>query len=200
MSTNSQARLVDFNAAEDKPHVDEIRQELGRIVGSAVFRDSLRLTRFLAFVVEAALAGNSDKIKAYTIAVEALGRSASFDPQADSIVRVEAGRLRQALARYYAEAGGNDPLVIDVPRGAYVPIFRRRTFIPSAGPTTQGERDNFADAGTAAAIEARSDDHATLQPVFEWLMKLRRQIDAMAAEVEIAKTMLERSDRMPRRD
>ncbi len=199
MSTNSQARLVDFHAAQDKPHVDEIRQELGRIVGSAVFRDSLRLTRFLAFVVEAALAGNSDTIKAYTIAVEALGRSPSFDPQADPIVRVEAGRLRQALTRYYAEAGGNDPLVIDVPRGAYVPIFRRRTFIPSAGPTTQREGDDFADAGTAA-IEARSDDHATLQPVFEWLMKLRRQIDAMAAEVEIAKTMLERSDRTPRRD
>jgi len=104
----------------------DIRQELGRIVASEVFRHSLRLTRFLTVVVEATLAGKANRLKAYTIAIEALGRGSDFDPQADPIVRVEAGRLRQALTRYYSGAGRNSPMVIDMPRGAYVPIFRPR--------------------------------------------------------------------------
>ena len=71
-------------------------------------------------------AGDGKKLKAYTIAVEALGRGTDFDPQTDPIVRVEAVRLRQALARYYSGTGRDDPLVIEVPRGSYVPAFRRR--------------------------------------------------------------------------
>jgi hypothetical protein len=66
-------------------------------------------------VVEATLRGASDRIKGYTIAVEALGRADDFDPQADPIVRVEAMRLRRALARYYANGGARDAVVIDVP-------------------------------------------------------------------------------------
>ncbi len=104
---------------------DGIRLQLVRIVGSAPFSGSLRLTRFLTFVVKATLAGEGARIKAYTIAIEALGRGSEFDPQADPIVRVEAGRLRAALARYYADAGRDDPVVIELPRGSYVPTFRR---------------------------------------------------------------------------
>ena len=104
---------------------DEIRRQLVRIVGSAPLIGSLRLTRFLTFVVKATLAGEGARIKAYTIAVEALGRGSDFDPQADPIVRVEAGRLRTALARYYADAGRDDPVTIELPRGSYVPTFRR---------------------------------------------------------------------------
>jgi hypothetical protein len=76
-------------------------------------------------VVEAALAGCADRLKAYTIAVEALGRGENFDPQTDPIVRVEAVRLRRALAAYYAGPGAHDPLIIELPRGRYVPTFRR---------------------------------------------------------------------------
>lgn len=114
-------------APQDALNPDDIHRQLERILASDQFRDSLRLTRFLTFVIETALAGKADCIKAYTIAVEALGRGSDFDPQDDPIVRVEAGRLRQALARYYAGAGRDDPLLIDLPRGCYVPSFRRRT-------------------------------------------------------------------------
>ena len=113
-------------AARESSQVDEIRKQLGRIVASEALRGSPRLTRFITFVVEATLAGKSARIKAYTIAVEALGRGSNFDPQSDPIVRVEACRLRQALTRYYAAAGRDDPLVIELPRGTYVPSFRRR--------------------------------------------------------------------------
>jgi tetratricopeptide (TPR) repeat protein len=106
---------------------EDIHRQLERICASEVFRSSLRLARFLTFVVETTLAGKSHTIKAYTIAVEAFGRGADFDADRDPIVRVEAGRLRRALARYYAGAGSNDFLVIELPRGAYVPSFRSLT-------------------------------------------------------------------------
>src|SRR5215471_15196037 len=93
MNTSAVAAAKDVEAPPTAPDADEIRQQLARILGSAAFRDSLRLTRFISFVVATALAGKADQIKAYTIAVEALGRGSNFDPQSDPIVRVEACRL-----------------------------------------------------------------------------------------------------------
>jgi hypothetical protein len=77
-----------------------IRAALGRVLASATFQSSPRLIAFLRFVVERVLAGDEMYLKGYTIAVEALGRNADFDPRLDPIVRVEAGRLRRLLARY----------------------------------------------------------------------------------------------------
>ena len=153
--TDRPARPDNFQAEQGAPHADEIRRQLGRIVGSAAFRDSLRLTRFLTFVVEATLAGKGDRIKAYTIAVEALGRGGDFDLQADPIVRVEAGRLRQALARYYSGAGGHDPLVIDVPRGGYVPIFRPRD--EAAAASSNADPAAAAPCGEPAPAHGAED-------------------------------------------
>lgn len=116
----------------DHPSEVEIRAALDRICGSPTFQSSPRLSAFLRFVVERVLAGDSACIKGYTIAVEALGRGPSFDPQTDPIVRVEAGRLRRALARYDAEEGVDDPVRIELPRGCYIPKFLRRA--PSHPP------------------------------------------------------------------
>lgn len=112
---------------KDQPAVDEIRAALDKIAASEVLRHSPQLIAFLRFVVEAALRGESERIKGYTIAVEALGRRADFDPQNDPIVRTEAGRLRRALERYYAGPGAADPVVIEIARGSYVPSFNRRS-------------------------------------------------------------------------
>jgi hypothetical protein len=97
-----------------------------RAANSRPLRGSPRLVAFLRYVVEQTLAGKADAIKSYTVAVEALGRKPSFDPQADPIVRVEAGRLRRALAHYYELDGRDDPVVITLPRGSYVPHVLRR--------------------------------------------------------------------------
>ena len=97
---------------------------LDRVCASAPFATSRKLTSFLCFVVEATLAGHGDRLKGYTIGVEALGRRESFDPQTDPIVRVEATRLRRALARYYGGEGARDPVVIELPLGNYMPRFR----------------------------------------------------------------------------
>ena len=86
--------------------------------------------------------GEAQRIKGYTIAVEALGRGESFDPQADPIVRVEAGRLRRTLEHYYAGLGAQEPIVIELPRGSYVPTFRRQ------GSASDDHRNSSLNAAT----------------------------------------------------
>jgi len=110
---------------ESDPCAEEVRAALEHMAGSEAFRGSPQLVCFLRYVVEETLRGASDRIKGYTIAVEALGRGDNFDPQADPIVRVEAMRLRRALARYYENGGKRDQVLIDLPLGSYVPAFRR---------------------------------------------------------------------------
>ena len=80
----------------EQPHETDIRTALDRVVTSAHLGKSPQLANFLRFVVAETLAGRTERIKAYTIAADALGRDASFDPQNDPIVRVEVSRLRRA--------------------------------------------------------------------------------------------------------
>ncbi|HMQ92777.1 MAG TPA: hypothetical protein PKA33_12075 [Amaricoccus sp.] len=108
---------------EQKESADAVLAELARILGSPRFDASERNRRFLTYVVEEALAGRSERIKAYTIATEVFGRDSKFDPQLDSIVRIEAGRLRRALEHYYLTDGRTSGLRIDIPRGGYAPVF-----------------------------------------------------------------------------
>jgi PAS domain S-box-containing protein len=117
------ASIAENEARKDPPGT-EIRAALERMVASESFRTCPRLAAFLRFVIEATLRGESAHLKGYTIAVEALGRSRDFDPQQDPIVRVEAGRLRRVIQHYYAGPGAKDLLVIDIPRGRYIPTFR----------------------------------------------------------------------------
>lgn len=109
----------------EAPDAEEVRGALDRVLASDVFRASPQLGAFLRYVVEATLRGEADRLKGYTIAIEALGRDETFDPQTDPIVRVEAARLRRAISRYYASAGSRDGVQIELPLGSYVPVFRR---------------------------------------------------------------------------
>lgn len=114
------------DGAAAMPDADACRAQLARILDSADFVATDRDRRFLAYVVEESLAGRAERIKAYSIATEVFRRDASFDPQSDPIVRVEAGHLRRALERYYLGAGREDPVEITIPKGGYVPVFAGR--------------------------------------------------------------------------
>jgi len=103
-----------------------VRHQLERILASATFRQVDRLKRFLTFIVLEAIAGRSDQLKEYVIGVQVFGKESSFDPRADPIVRVQARRLRARLVRYYREEGRTDELFIELPKGGYAPIFKRR--------------------------------------------------------------------------
>ncbi|MDP9813116.1 TolB-like protein/tetratricopeptide (TPR) repeat protein [Rhizobium tibeticum] len=104
------------------PSPDDIRAQLDIIISSPEFPRVGRSAAFLIYVTEEALAGRADRIKGYTIAVEVFKRSAGFT-QDDPVVRIEAGRLRRLLERYYLVAGQHDPLRIDIPKGGYAPSF-----------------------------------------------------------------------------
>lgn len=103
---------------------EDVRAQLQRIVTSPEFPTIGRGAAFLTYIVEEALAGRADRIKGYAIALEVFRRDQHFT-QEDPVVRIEAGRLRRALERYYLVAGQNDPIRIDVPKGGYVPAFSR---------------------------------------------------------------------------
>jgi hypothetical protein len=99
------------------------RAELKSLLKSGIFHRAPHLVRFLSYVCERYFEGQSAEIKEYTIAVEALGRGTAFDPKKDSIVRVEAHRLRKRLGEYYAADGANHAIHIVIPNGQYVPQF-----------------------------------------------------------------------------
>ncbi len=101
----------------------QVRAQCDRILASKVFALSRRQGAFLDYVVNAELEGRSDKLKEFTLGIDVFGKDESFDPNIDSIVRVEAGRLRARLREYYHEEGAGDALRIDIPKGHYVPVF-----------------------------------------------------------------------------
>jgi serine/threonine-protein kinase len=101
----------------------EIRAQLDRILQSGIFKNSKRLQRFLKFAVERALNGAPDQLKESVLAWEVFDRRSEFDPHTDSIVRVEAKRLRRKLLQYYEIEGKSDPVAIDFQPGSYVPVF-----------------------------------------------------------------------------
>lgn len=126
-----------------------VRQHLGKILASLEFQNSPMLRDFLRFIVEKTLAGQAQEIKGYTVATQVLGRKADFDAGKDPIVRILAGRLRRGLERYYSTQGRQDPVRIDIPKGAYVPLFQE---------VLESERPGLADqvlalpSGPAVAV------------------------------------------------
>lgn len=103
-----------------------VREQLQKLITSRTFNQSKRLVRFLSFIVERTLLEPGDRLNEYLIGVEVYERPASFDPQVDTIVRSEARRLRKKLHQYYETEGAHDSILVDVPKGAYAPVFRER--------------------------------------------------------------------------
>ncbi len=115
---------------------DTVVSHLERVLASTPFRQSERSAGLLRYLVERSLEGAGDRLKEYTVGVEALGRGTEFDPRTDPIVRAEASRLRGRLERYYGDEGQSDVVVIEVPKGAYTPRFHTRAMPPDA-PTNE---------------------------------------------------------------
>ena len=105
---------------------EAIQSEVERILASEKFARSKRLRSLLRFTVAQTLQGNADTLKEYVIGTEVLKKPDSYDPRSDSLVRVLASRLRVKLKEYYNDGGSEDPLVIEFPKGKYVPRFQRR--------------------------------------------------------------------------
>ncbi|MGH9372013.1 MAG: hypothetical protein ACRD15_10835 [Vicinamibacterales bacterium] len=129
---------------------EAVREQLERVLTSELFSSAGRHSRLLRYLVERTLAGEGHQLKEYVLGTEVFDRSDSYDPRIDSIVRVEARRLRSRLEDYYRGPGASDPIVITVPRGSYVP-----TFTVSAAPAAISTPTVAAPADTTPARTAR---------------------------------------------
>src|SRR4051812_28950434 len=112
---------------------EDVHAELDRVLSSATFIRSKRLGRFLRFTVEQCLEGRQNSLKEYLVGVEVFNKLETFDPRIDSIVRVEARRLRSKLERYYQTEGREDNVIIQFRKGSYVPMLMTREQMRSLG-------------------------------------------------------------------
>ncbi len=133
----------------DEDGRDAVRLQLNRIISGSVFAHAERLCRFLSYIVEATLDPSRDAVSQFDIALDVFDRDESFDPTVDAIVRVEAGRLRAKLAEYYIDEGVADPILIELPKGAYEANFREKASADQTIGATQ-----YAPAGSWVAASA----------------------------------------------
>ena len=144
---------------QKQPDRTEIIEALNAVLESDKFTAAPQMSAFLRYVVEQAASGNMTRIKAYTVAIDALGKPDSFDPQNDPVVRVLAGRLRAALASYY-ESNPNVDLRITMRPGSYVPSFVYRSAIEAP------EKSNVQASNSVNPTESKLShaDSAALAP------------------------------------
>jgi len=170
----------------------EIRAELDLILRSRAFIQSHRIRRFLQFVVEESLLGQPHRLKEYLIGLEVFDRREAFDPRVDSIVRVEARRLRYKLEEYYRLEGREDSVRIVLRKGSYVPIFEYRSSSNGASSVTPRRSVEIAqfslinatpDTGSAAEEIQRRLAHVLIK---EGYFQIVAQFQGNAAPSETA--------------
>jgi TolB-like protein/Tfp pilus assembly protein PilF len=123
---------------------ESVRTQLRKILSSSTFARSERLARFLNFTVEQTLGGHGENLKEFVIGVEVFDKNEKYDPRMDPIVRVEARRLREKLRKYYETEGLDDPLHIDFPTGAYVPLVKTREAVRVSTPASAASENAIA--------------------------------------------------------
>ena len=112
---------------------DERSALIQRVVGSSSFSRAPHLRGFLLYVSERLLTGRPNEINEYEIGTAVLGRRATFNPYEDNIVRVQARHLRDKLEQYFETEGKDEPIIVTIPRGSYVPVFEARRPPESTG-------------------------------------------------------------------
>lgn len=137
-------------SGDSDPGYERIKDALEAILATDKFLAAPQMSAFLRYVVEQTATGNKDRIKAYTVAVDALGKPDTFDPQNDPVVRVLAGRLRSSLTAYN-EANPDADVIIEMNPGSYVPVF----IID----------DMTAPSGTASAGDVSAENADVSEPV-----------------------------------
>jgi hypothetical protein len=102
---------------------DAVREQVDRVLQSKTFQTSEVHRRLLQYLADRTLAGDTDRLKEYTVGLEAFGKPPSYDPKHDSIVRLQIGRLRQKLAVYYQSEANGDPVLVTIPKGGFKLVF-----------------------------------------------------------------------------
>ena len=116
------------------PDPGAIREQLQRLLAHPLFSNSKRYPALLAHTVEQTLLGNAAELKERSIGIEVFGRPPSYDANADPIVRISAGEVRKRLSQYYYDSTHDGELVIELPVGSYVPLFRAPELVDEPQP------------------------------------------------------------------
>lgn len=150
------------NAGEPSPLPEDrlVMIQVERILRSEELRGCEVLRRLLRFLASKSISGEADELKEYIVAIDGLGKPASYDPRHNSAVRIQVGRLRQKLADYYRTEGKDDPLVIDVPKGRFKLKCESRTSAlrPPARPAELAPEQSLP---AEAAIEKSTPESFT---------------------------------------
>jgi Tol biopolymer transport system component len=160
---------------------DLVKQELERVLQSKAFRNADALSKLLRFIVERTLEGDTEGLKEYSLGSQVLDRGPGFDPQADPIVRVQAGRLRSKLDGYYHTEGKNDALRIDLPRGGYIPEFT------SAKPADDSiDRDQPSKRGSRLTVLALLGLLAFGSAIATWFLVVLAKVEPSPGVMRVA--------------
>ena len=167
------------SAAGIAPDAAAVAGELERLASSSCFRKAERCLGLLRYLTKITLEGRSSELKEYALGVTVLERPETFDPRIDPVVRLEARRLRLKLAEYYQDEGLGDAVVIDLPKGAYVPKFRFRSMhgeaVPAVAATQRRGISIWLAVGTILALIA----------VAGWY-RIRQNVPALPLRASIA--------------
>ncbi|MBB6411826.1 tetratricopeptide repeat protein [Mesorhizobium sangaii] len=162
------------------PAAPAVRETLERLLASQTFGRSERARKLLRYLVEREQAGEADRLKGFSIAMDVFGKDGDFDPSTDAVVRVQAGRLRELLQHYFANEGVAEPVRIAIPRGGYVPAYELNEIrLPAeAVPelrldgATSADRANEATTGMPDAVSpafAKPTPSVVRQLRFFWM-------------------------------
>lgn len=165
---------------------EQLLGQVDHLVNSHALHGSESLCKLLRYLAKHALDHPGVPIKEFQIATEVFGRSTDFDPQLDSMVRVQAGRLRSKLAEYYNSDGANDSIAVDLPRGTYVVSFHHRAKGQARGHNGASATDRAPDdwpisKRTAIIVLAGSILLAATVAVIATLGTIRKPSDSSAA-------------------
>ncbi|HEY8549158.1 MAG TPA: hypothetical protein VIL35_04305 [Vicinamibacterales bacterium] len=158
-----------------------VRDQLARMLKSEAFANAGRLRRLLEFTVERTLDGRGDTLKEYVLGVEVFERDSEYDPRLDSIVRVEARRLRSRVAEYYRGPGASDLVLVQFRKGSYVPVFQWRSPDGAADAVPPLEEEP-----PLLPADTLLDGHAEVQPMQRRWPTLRQPFTVLVLLAAIA--------------
>jgi hypothetical protein len=156
---------------KELPDTETCQALLDRILASPQLKRSMRMRDLLAYVGRRALEDGCEQLHEQEIGTEVFGRPAGYDTSVDNIVRVNATELRKRIDAYFETEGSNEPLVMEIPRGSYIPVFRHR---PLESPIVEGPGAMVAAAAQDSESHPAIEMHPQLLPLPSPLQQGRR--------------------------
>jgi hypothetical protein len=187
--------------SDGQPGFDERRALIERVAASEQFSRSVRLRDFLLYVGRQSLKPDAPEIHEQEVGEQVFGRPSSYDRSQDNIVRVNATELRKRIELYFATTGAHEPLVFEIPRGSYKPVFRQRQ--PAGTPAFQLPADSAAPvrAESGADVTTRSHSRRTVHGAWaavclvlaltcvlllQQVIKMRKMLEPWAGQPAVA--------------